>query len=190
MSAPLTGAIGLGATLFGGFEQAKGAAQLGAAQQSMYNYQAGVAEINAKIAKQNEDYERNLGELQAQQYGMAARGRMGQILSAQASSGLDVNTGSAKSVRESAGLVAHMDLDQIRSNAAKAAYNYDVQSTQYENQAQLYRMGGENAAAAAKINVESSIIGTASSVATKWLQASNLGMFSLGGSSGGTGDVY
>lgn len=187
MNAPTTGALGIGATLLSGISSAKGAAQLGAAQQGMYNYQAGIANLNAQIAKQNEDYARDLGERQAGQYGMQAAQRKGQTSVALASSGLDINTGSAANVRASQDLITHMDLDTIRSNAAKAAYDYDVQSVQYENQAKLYQMAGTNAAAAAKINVTSSILGTAASVSDKWLQASQVGLFSNGG--GGLGGL-
>ena len=184
MSAPLVGAAGLASTIFGGIQQAQGAAQMGAAQQGMYEYQAGLADINAKIALQNADYARDFGEAQAQSYGMAASQRAGQIKVAQASSGLDVNSGSAAQVQASQRITTGIDLNTIRSNAAKTAYDYDVSATAQTDQAQLYRMAGTNAKAAASINVESSILGTASSVSTKWLQGSQLGLFGSG--SGGS----
>lgn len=186
MADPLTlSAIGIGGSLLGGLTGAAGAAQTAAAQQQMYNYQAGLAQINAQIALQNADYARQQGEQQAQQYGMQAGQRMGQIITSQASSGLDINTGSNKLVQQSQQLVTGLDLDQIRSNAAKTAYDYDTQSVQYQDQAQLYRMGGANAAAAGAINITSSILGTAASVSTKWLQGQQYGLpgnISLGGS--------
>lgn len=183
MSAPVVGAVGLASTIFGGIKQAQGAEAMGQAQSSMYSYQAGLAEINKQIALQNATYSRNTGEIQAQKYGMGASQRQGQIVSGQASSGLDVNSGSNARVQDSNKIVTRMDLDQIRSNAAKTAYDYEVTATQQGGQEDLYKMAASNATAAAKINVESSYLGTASSVSSKWLQASQLGMFS--GSGGG-----
>ncbi len=187
MNAPLVGAAGLASTLFGGMEQAKGAAQMGAAQQGMYEYQAGLADINAKIALQNADYARDLGEAQAAKYSMAAGQRAGQIVAAQSSSGLNVNSGSSVQVQESNRIVTGIDLNTIRANAAKTAYDYKVSSVAQEDQAQLYHMAGANAKAAASINIESSILGTAASVSTKWLQGSQMGLFSGGSSDKGLG---
>jgi len=69
------GAIGIGTSLAGGLLSAFGAKQTGENQQAMFNYQAQVARINSQIDKQNEEYARNQGEIQATQYGMKARQR-------------------------------------------------------------------------------------------------------------------
>ena len=179
MTAPVLGAVGLAGTLFSGMKSVQGAEMAGEAQAGMYQYQAGLAEINADIAKQNAGYTRTVGELNAMRYGMQAGQRKGAIIANQAASGLDIRSGSNKDVQDSQDVVTGMDLNMIRSNAMKTAYDYDVQSDQFKNQAELYRMGGENAKAAAKINVQSSILGTATSVASKWLQASQLNLFGI-----------
>jgi len=171
------GGVGLGASLGGGLLSAFGAHQAGERQQQMYNYQAQVARINADIDKQNAAYARNKGEIEATQYGQKAAQQRGGILSAQAASGLDVNSGSAAQVRSSQGTLTRMDLTQIRSNAAKVAYDYDVKSTMDINQANLDVMAGENAAKAGNINAMSSILGTVGSVSSKWMQGSQMGMW-------------
>lgn len=177
------GGVGIFSSLLGGATQAAGAEQQAQAQYQMNMYQAGVAQINQQIALQNADFARDQGEREATQYGLAAGQRMGQIRASLASSGLDINSGSAKAVQDSQKVVTAMDLDTIRSNAAKTAYDYDVQSTQFENQSNLYKLAGSNALAAGQINVASSIIGSATSVSTKWLQGSQLGMWGGSGSS-------
>lgn len=182
ISATIMGVVGLGSTILGGETSAKGAAEQGIAQLKQNYYQAGIAQFNANVARQNADYERNRGEQEAQQYGIAGAQKMGAITAAQGASGLDVNTGSAAAVRAGEARVQAMDLTQIRSNAAKAAYNYDVEAQGFENQSALYTMAGTNAVDAANINVESSIIGTASSVASKWSQGSQVGLFNNLGS--------
>ena len=171
------GGVGIGATLLGSLTGMLGAQQTAAAQQQQFNYQAGVAQINQQIALQNADYARDQGEMQAEKTGLQAGQQMGQIKTSQASSGLDIRSGSALQVQQSQRTVTSMDLDTIRSNAAKTAYNYDVQAVQYGNQAQLYRMGGANAAAAGTINVATSFLGGVTGVSTKWLQGQSLGLW-------------
>lgn len=192
------GAIGIGSNILGGIFGASGAEAEGQAQQGMYNYQAGVAQINSQIAQQNADYAIQSGEQQAQQYGIQAAQQFGAIKSAQASSGIDVNSGSALQTQQSQKLVSNLDQDQIRSNAAKTAYDYNTQAVQFQNQAQLYTMAGTNAAAAGNINAVSSILGTVSSVSSKWLQGSTLGMSGssnsssaiFGSNASDTGGIY
>lgn len=188
MSAPMVGLLGIGATILGGQKQVQGIEQQGEAQKAQFQYQAGVADINAQISKQNGDLARVQGEAQAAKYGLAAGQRAGQIKVAQASSGLDINSGSAAQVQKSNQIVTNMDLDTIRSNAVKTAYDYDVNAVGFENQSKLYQMGGDNALAASKISAEASMIGTASSVAGKWLQASQTGLFNFGSGGGGGSD--
>lgn len=184
-SAAVMGGIGMGASALGSLFGAGGSIAAGEAQQQMNNYQASIALMNAKVAKQNETYARNVGEIQAQNAGLQAAQVEGQTKAAEASSGLDVNSGSAKQVQESQAKVTSLNLDQIRSNAAKTAYNFDVQSAGFEDQANLFRMAGANAAEAGEIGAVSSIVGGASSVATQWSKASQVGLFSNNGGMGG-----
>ena len=179
------GIIGMGATLAGGVLGAQGATQEAAATQKMYNYQAGVAKINSQIDLQNADYARNQGEVQAQQYGQKAAQQFGAIRTTQAASGLDVNTGTNAMVQDSQRKVTATDLGTIRANAAKTAYDYNVKSVMDLNQSTLDVMAGENAVAAGKIKAQASILGSVASVASKWSQGSQMGMF--GGSGSGMG---
>lgn len=167
---------GLGLTAAGGVVGAIGSIFGGQAQQKMYDYQAAIAKQNAQIAKQNSDYAIQKGEQQAQNYGLQAAQRQGQIVVAQAASGLDVNSGSAKQVQESQQKITSMDLEQIRSNAAKTAYDYDVQSVNFSSQAQLDVLAGENASAAGGIGAMSTLLGSAASVSSKWLQGRQVGL--------------
>jgi len=196
MADPLTaiatlgvGAIGMGATIACGGLQAKGAMQQGIATLKQNYYQAGVARVNASIAEQNKEWSLNQGELQAQQYGIGAREKMGAIRAGLGASGLDVRTGSAADVQKSQDVLSHTDLATIRSNAAKVAYDYDVQALQYEDQAKLYEMAGTNAASAGQINAQASTVGTVANVASKWMQGSQVGMFSPSNISAGFSDI-
>lgn len=171
------GAVGLGASLAGGILGAVGAEKTAASTQQMYNYQAQVARVNAQIDKQNAEWARDRGEVEAGQYGMKAAQQFGAIRTAQAASGLDVNTGTAARVQSSQEAVTRIDLGQIRTNAAKVAYDYDVKSAMDTNQATLDIMAGESAREAGKIQAMSSILGSVASVSSKWMQGRQAGMF-------------
>ncbi len=171
------GAVGIGTSRVGGLLSAFGANQAGQRQQDMFNYQAQVARINSQIDKQNEEYARNKGEIEATQYGMKARQQMGAIRVTQGASNIDVNSGSAVDVQNSQRKIAQIDTQQIRSNAVKVAYDYDVKSTMDLNQASLDVMAGENAKKSGDINAAASILGTVSSVSSKWMQGNQQGMW-------------
>jgi hypothetical protein len=95
---------------------------------------------------------------------------MGLIKATQGSSGTDVNSGSATQVQASQRTVAGIDNAQIRSNAARTAYNYSTQATAYDNAA-------ENVKSSEGINLASSILGTTASVSSKWLQGQQMGLW-------------
>lgn len=178
------GAVGIGATLAGGITSAIGAEKTATATQQSYNYQAGVAQLNSKIDLQNADYARSQGETQAEQYGLKAGQQQAAIRNTQAASGLDVNSGSATDVQRSQRTLTAIDTAQIRSNAAKTAYDYDVKSTADLNQSTLDVMAGNNAITAGNFQAASSILGSVGSVSSKWLQGTQSGMFGSSGSGG------
>lgn len=180
------GIIGIGASIAGGITAAEGAKTTAAATQQSYNYQAGVAKINSTIDLQNADYARSQGDVQALQYGMKEAQTIGSIKTTQAASGLDVNSGSNADVQASERKVGDIDTAQIRTNAAKVAYDYDVKSAMDLNQSTLDVMAGNNAITAGNIQAESSILGSVSSVASKWTQGSTAGLFGGSGTSSGT----
>lgn len=180
MADPLTlSAISMASSAGGGVLSAFGNVAEGKSTKAMYDYQASVARINSDIDRQNAEWERSKGEIEGQQYGLKAAQQFGEIRTGQAASGLDVNSGSNLAVQNSQRTLARMDEATIRNNALKTAYDYDVKSTTDLNQAALYDTAGKNAQTAGYIKAASSIIGSASSVSSKWLSASQVG---IGGS--------
>jgi hypothetical protein len=177
--ATIMAGVGLGTSVLGGLSAASGARAAGSSANQMGMFQAGVAQMNARIARQNAEYADYAGEKEAHSYGMGAAQQMGKIKAGQGASGLDVGSGSAKDVQTSQSIVTSMDLAQIRENAAKAAYAYRTQASGFDMEAVGARVGGQNAMAASRINAQTSIIASASSVADKWLQGRQMGL--LGG---------
>lgn len=154
-------------------------------QAEAYKYQASMAMNNAAIAKQNEKYSFDVGEQQAEKQGIAGAAQAGAIKAGQAASGVDVNAGSAKEVQTSQHLVSQMDLGTIREKAAKTAYDFSVQATNYENQAKGFNKAAENSRTEGRLNAISSFIGLSGSVSSKWMQGQQVG---LGNSS--KGDLF
>lgn len=179
-------------------------AQQATYQSNIANYQAAVADMNQKIATSNANYSRDVGEVEAQQSGMKSRYDLGVMTANQASSGVSVSGGSATRVRESMIDIGYHDQATIRASAAMTAYGYDVEAVQYGAQADVQRytatMYGAQAAAATEgatitqealpmeqqamkladtsggINIMSSLVGGAGSVASKWTSAYNQGI--------------
>lgn len=178
--------VAMGAAAAAAGIQAYGQLQQGKSQNAMYQYQAGVADVNATIAKQNADFSRAAGETEAEKSAMQTRQVLGKIRTGQGASGLDVNTGTNLKVQTSQADVGAHDVDVIRSNAARRAYGYEVEAYNKKTQGELYRYAGANAKRASKIAALGSIVGGAANVAGKWTQASQAG--ALGSSSSGGGE--
>jgi hypothetical protein len=147
----------------------KGQSQQYQAQQAMYYYQAGIALDNQQIEKQNKGFALQQGEQQAMQSGMRTRAQVGEIKAAQGASGFDLNKGTQPMVPAGQEKIGQIDQATIRSNANKAAFDYDVSAFQYGAQATVDQFAAANAAKASGIAQESSILGTAAGVSSKWL---------------------
>lgn len=181
MADPITlGTIGMAASGASGAAGIFGSLFGGAAKADAYKYQSSMAWQNAAIAKQNQKYALDIGEQQAEKAGIAGAAQAGQIKAAQGASGVDVNYGSAKEVQTSQHLVSQMDLNTIREKAAKTAYDFSVQAVNYENQAKGYNKAASNARTESVLGAVSSFIGSAGSVASKWMQGQQLGLWGKG----------
>ena len=182
------GGIGLGATAGGGLLSAFGALGSGFANQRMFDYQASVARLNQQIAEQNARFAMQAGGVQGMEYGLRAGQQAGQMRAALGASNLDVRSGSAAQVIVSQQRVTQLDLDQIRSNAAKTAYGYRVGAAEAGAQASVYNAAAAQAPIAGAISAGSSILGGAASVSSEWLQGQRVGLWSAAGGGGGGGD--
>src|ERR1700690_1054133 len=164
------GPVGIAAAAGGSLLSAFGAQQSGQAQAGMYDYQAGVANLNSQLALQNRDYTLATGELSAERYGMGAAQRMGAIKAGEGASGIDVGSGSKAAVQDSQQIVSGIDLTQIRNNSARTAYGFDVASTEDIAQAGADTSAASNSIAAGNLKALGSLVSGAGSVASKWTQ--------------------
>lgn len=171
-------AISIGTTVAAGGVSAWGANESGKAAQRKAQYQAAVSDVNRQIAEQNADYALKVGETQAQQSGMEGRFKVGSTIARAGASGVDVNTGSKSRVIDSVQSIATHNQAVIRSDAAKRAYDHRVQAMEHSAQGTLYRAAGEDARREGTTKMFASLLGTASSVGSKWSDAQTRGVFS------------
>lgn len=149
---------------------AVGATQTGQANYQAATYQSAVAQNNQTIAEQNARYALEAGRSQES----AQREKTAQMIGMQraqmAANGIDIGSGSALNVQASTAATGELDALTIRNNAARAAYNYNVQAGDFAANAKLADMTAANATKTGGINAVSSIVGDAGSVADKWLK--------------------
>src|SRR5262245_54970640 len=107
MADPIT-MIAIGATVAGAATTAYGQSDSGKAQKSMYDYQA-------QVARQNAQYERQVGERRAAELGLRQRDEAARLVSAQAASGIDINRGTPVDVRRSQREIFGIEQQDVRA---------------------------------------------------------------------------
>lgn len=187
--APIIGIVSMVASAGSAVMGAMGAAAGARAQAAQANYQAAIARFNQKIALQNRDYQLAKGETEAQLYGRQAEQRMAQIRARIGASGVDIGSGSPQDVLTSQQLVTDTDMRQIRANAARAAYGEEIKGVEAGAQADMYTQASKNIQSAAPWAVAGSLLSGVASVSSKWLQGSQMGLWS-GSYSGSDVAVY
>lgn len=163
-------AIGMGASAAGGAVGAFGNLFQGGAQSNMYKYQAGVARVNATVAKQDADYAREAGEVEATNSGMRTRAEVGSTRAGMAAGNVDINTGSGARVVKSEIAIGQENQATLRANAAKRAYGFDVKAAGDTATAGALDIAATTSKESGDINAISTIIGAAGNVASKWMQ--------------------
>ncbi len=164
-------AIGMAAGAAGGVIGGIGAKSQGDAQSNMYKYQAGVARVNATVAKQDADYAREAGEVEATNAGMRTRAEVGATRAGMAAGNVDINTGSGARVVKSEIEIGQQNEATLRANAAKRAYGFDVKAAGDTATAGAADVAATTSREAGDISAISTIIGGAGNVSSKWLQA-------------------
>lgn len=116
---------------------AVGSIQQGYAGAAAAKYNAQVAQQNAQLATQNAQWTGAEGEQQYGVQGLKTQATAGAQKAGEAGNNVDVNSGSAVAVRQGTAEAGQLSSMNIRSNAARQAYGYETQSTQYTGQAAL-----------------------------------------------------
>lgn len=167
---------GMAASAAGGILGAIGSLFSGKSQSAMYNYQAGIAQANATIAKQNANYATAAGEVEAQESGMRTRAQVGATKAGISAGNIEISTGSPAGVISSETEIGQQNAAVIRANAAKRAYGFNVTGAEDVAQAGALRSAASTSTTSGYLGAASSIISAAGSVSSKWLQAGQYGV--------------
>lgn len=138
-------------------------------------YQAQVLRNNELIDQQNEKWAIQAGGVREAAQGMRTRANVSNLVARQGSSGVDVNTGSSRSVTDAASALGALDTLTIRSNTAREAYGYEVAAASDEAKSNLATMESSHAREAGEIGALSSLISGASSAFGNYAKWQNLG---------------
>lgn len=151
----------------------------GQASSNQYTYQAGVARINAQLAKQDAIYATRVGEVEAQQQGMRGRAIVGRTTVGYGAGNISTATGSPSRVLASETAITQANEGTVRANAAKRAYGFNVAAAEDTASAGALDIAADTAKTASYINMASTIVGGSGNVADKWMQQ---GQYFPGGS--------
>ena len=165
-------AAGVVASVAGSVVSGIASYQQGKQQKAMYNYQAQVAQENAKIAENNAKMERQQGIEEARLQRMKTLQHVGSQQTAMAANGIDVTQGTPLDVIEDTAAMGELDALQTRYNYERKALSYEAQADNFSNQANLDVIAGRNAYSAGKMNALASGLEGVSkvgSVASKWI---------------------
>jgi len=180
--------MGWAPMVMGGLQIAKGvvgaagAMQSGNASATNYMVQAQIAMNNAAIAREQAEQEARVGEYRVAQQGLIGAAKMGALTAAQAKGGVDVNSGSNLAVRAAATRATVQDTKTVESDMARKVYGYQVQASNFDNQAMMNARGASAAREAGRISAFSSLLDGAIGA------GGNFGKFFFpGGGGGGAG---
>jgi hypothetical protein len=163
---------------FGAVTSAAGAYNKSQADKSAYGLQAQTAADNAQMAEWQAQDATRRGEKAEQ----VVRGKTAQLKSTQRASmaarGLDVNQGSAADIQADTDYMGEIDALTTRDNAARAAWGYRVQESNYKTQSGMLkiRQESENPWMAAA----PTLISGATGVAKSWYKNKQAGIDSGG----------
>jgi len=148
--------------------------QQGKAQEAQYEYQAKVAQENARIAQNNANLERQQGIEEARLQRMKSIQAVGKQQAAMAANGLDITQGTPLDVIEDTAAMGELDSLQTRYNYERKALSYESQANNFNNQANLDYFAAQNAYSAGRTKAISAgldgLASTAKTVSGVWFK--------------------
>jgi hypothetical protein len=140
----------------------------GVANQNASNYQAAVASNNEIIANQNAVRAEQSGYASSQTESLKGAAASGKVKVAQASNGVDVNTGSNVDVQASEREANQLNTETVFQNDLMKAYGYRVNAENFQSESQLDTMKASEAVPASILSATGGLLSSASSIGGKW----------------------
>ena len=139
------------------------------------DFQADMADINARIAELGAQQELLNGQEQIGQLTLAA----GKLKSRQrvtlAANGVDLGEGSAAELQASTDIMKEIDVNTVRANAVRSAWGYRTRSVNYQNESTISRASADGVNPTASAGM--SLLGSAGQVASTWYLMNRGGSF-------------
>lgn len=161
--------LGLGGQVFGAVTGAFGSFYAAKSKKANLEFQADMADINARILEQGAQS----ALLQGQHETMRVTMRAGQVKAnqraAMAANGVDIGVGSAAEVVASTDIMKEIDANTIKANAVRSAFGYRSQAVGVKNEAIMGRAQAKNISPFA--SGMSSLLSSAGNVADAWKNA-------------------
>lgn len=166
----------LGASLLSTAVGVYGQLQAGQAQAGQARYQAQVAENNRVIAEQQARDAEMRGQLAEDARREQARAIIGRQRTALAANGVLVDSGSALDITGDTAAQGEVDALTLRANAAREAYGYRAQGTNFLADAGLQRARADAAIPASMVGAGATLLSGAGTVGDRWLTYRRHGM--------------
>jgi hypothetical protein len=170
----------MGTAAAGGVLSAIGSIFGGMSGAAQSKYKAGIAELNARVARQNELWAREKGQTDAEQLGLKGGQEIAAGVAHDAASGLRTDSATFQQRIGTQRASTVFDQRMARFNADKAAWSDVVQARADTAEAQLDTSAAKYSEISGFIGAGSSILGAASSVSSKWLQGQQYGLWGGG----------
>lgn len=163
--------VGAAVSAVGQVKAGNAAKRAGEAAQAASNSEAQISDYNANVADLQAQDATQRGALDESRFRTTVRATIGSQRAGFAASGVDVGFGSAVDVQADAAKLGELDALQIRSNAAREAWGYEVQAVDFRNRGIVQRQegvaqlqAGEAQQTASRFGAASSILGTGASL--------------------------
>lgn len=175
--------LAMGGQAVGGGLSAIGAYGAAASQKSSLNYDARTADFNAGLAERQAQIAMERGQFQVDQLNRATAGLKGSQRATMAARGLDLTQGTPAEIIAGTEFMGEMDVQQAQINAVREAWGLRTQATNLQNEARSARANAK--AISPGMAAATSLLGTATSMASSYYQFNKAGAFSK--TSGGFG---
>jgi len=140
--------VGMGISAYGQWKAGQAAKQAGEHAQEASNSQADLTDTNADLSTAQATDAVQRGAEEESRYRTQVRGAIGTERAGIAAGNIDVSYGSAVDVQADAAYLGELDALTIRTNAAREAWGFNVQSADLHARAAIQRKEGQNAAEA------------------------------------------
>jgi hypothetical protein len=162
--------LAIGATAVGAGIQAYGAYQGGQAQKAYYNYQAGVQQQLAGIARLKGARDIMAGDVEAQKYGIRTAQITGGTIARAGAGNVSTTGGSVAALLQSQRATGLEEQQIARQTAGERAYGEYVEAAAKTASAGALGMAGQQAATAGEISAVGDVISGIGSAASMGLQ--------------------